>query len=71
MSKAQEVTNERLAYSLGEAALAIGVSRPVMTAWVNTPGFPAFRSGKRWVIPVNALERWLNEQALSGRNIVE
>lgn len=61
---------ERMAFTLAEAAIAVGVSRPVMTEWVNIPGFPAFKSGKRWVIPVAALERWLEDQATAGAHIV-
>lgn len=60
---------QRMAFTLSEAAEAVGVSRPVMTEWVNIPGFPAFRSGKRWVIPVTALEAWLNEQAAKGGDV--
>ena len=59
----------RLAYNLSEAARAVGVSDPTMGELVHTPGFPAFRAGKRWVIPIAALERWLDEQAAKGGNI--
>lgn len=64
-----EQARQKLAYTLAEAAQAAGVSRPVLSNWVHIPGFPAFRSGKRWVIPVGAFERWLEEQAAKGANI--
>ena len=73
MTKPYTATNEqtraKLAYNLAEAARAVGVSNPTMTEWVHIPGFPAFRAGKRWVIPIAALERWLDEQAAKGGNV--
>ena len=53
----------KLAYTLKEAAEAIGVSEPTMHAMVQQPGFPAFRVGKRWVIPMDAFSTWLNDRA--------
>ena len=52
-----------LAYNLTEAAEAIHVSRPTMLTFVHREDFPAFRSGRRWIIPVDALRQWLNAQA--------
>lgn len=60
----------KMAYTLAEAATAVGVSRPVMTEWVNIKGFPAFKSGKRWIIPAASLERWLDERAAAGGNVM-
>lgn len=53
----------KLAYTLAEAAEAINVSVPTMRSLVHQPGFPAFRAGKRWVIPVAEFEAWLGRQA--------
>jgi len=64
-----EQKNEKLAYTLQEAAQIVGVSAPTMSEWVRIPGFPAFRSGKRWIIPAAALERWLDEQAAKGGDV--
>lgn len=61
---------ERLAYSLQEAAQAMGVSVPTMREWVELTGFPAFRAGRRYVIPVAALEAWLVDQAAKGAHLV-
>ena len=55
--------NIRLAYNLNEAAEALNVSRPMMTHLVHQAGFPSFRVGRRWIIPVDGLKRWLEEQA--------
>ena len=57
---------DKMAYTLAEAAAAVGVSVPVMSEWVHIPGFPAFKAGKRWVIPIVSLSRWLEEQAAKG-----
>lgn len=59
----------RMAYTLEEAARIVGVSKPTMLNWVRTPGFPAFRSGKRWVIPAAALEKWLSDLAARGARL--
>ena len=50
-------------YNLETGARRIGVSYPTMLELVRRDDFPAFRIGRRWVIPRNALVRWLDEQA--------
>lgn len=69
MTKIKQNEEIRLAFSLVEAAAAVGVSVPVMSEWVHIPGFPAFKSGTRWIIPVSSLEHWLDERAQAGGNI--
>lgn len=51
------------AFNLKSAAEYASVSAPTMLEWVNRQDFPAFRSGRRWVIPREAFAKWLNEQA--------
>lgn len=51
------------AFNLKTAAEFAGVSTPTMLEWVNRGDFPAFRSGRRWVIPKETLNDWLKEQA--------
>ena len=51
------------AFNLKSAAEYASVSAPTMLEWVNRGDFPAFRSGRRWVIPREGLTNWLNEQA--------
>lgn len=55
-----------LTYNLSEAAEALHVSRPTMQNLVNRADFPSFRIGRRWLIPADALKRWLNEQTQSA-----
>ena len=51
------------AFNLKEAAAYAGVSNPTMISWVNRADFPAFRSGRRWIIPRRPFIHWLEEQA--------
>lgn len=50
---------EKLAYSVAEAAEAMGVSRSVMYILVHCDGFPKKIVGGRILVPAKALERWL------------
>lgn len=59
-----------LSYNLSEAAKALHVSRPTMSALAKSEGFPAFRIGSRYVIPVDALNAWLIQQAEEGRTFM-
>lgn len=54
---------DRLAFSITEAATAVGVSRPTLYQWMALPGFPVIRVGKVVRIPVRAFENWLERQA--------
>lgn len=56
-----------IAYDLKEAAAACGVSSGTMQMMVNREDFPAFRVGRRWVIPRASLEEWLKQQAAKRR----
>ncbi len=50
---------EKLAYSVMEAAEAIGVSRAAMYNLIHCADFPKKVVGGRILIPAKALERWL------------
>ena len=50
------------AFNLKTAAEYASVSTPTMLEWVNRQDFPAFRSGRRWIIPRNSFDEWLNQQ---------
>ena len=60
-------TREHIALNLVQAAQLVGVSTPVMLRLVHSEGFPAFKVGRRWVIPRAALEGWLTAQAQQRR----
>ena len=54
---------QRLTYNLQQAAEEGGISLPTMRALAHRADFPAFRVGRRWIIPVEDFMRWLSEQA--------
>lgn len=58
-----------LCYNRGQAAKAIGVSPPTMDAFIHREGFPVLRIGRRILIPIAGLERWLEEQAGQGPEV--
>ncbi len=55
-------SREKLIYSIPEAAEVLGISTSKMYQVVNMKGFPVIALGKRRVIPIKALERWLENQ---------
>jgi len=63
---------EKLAISVDEMAKLIGCSRPVAYQIANRDDFPALRvgkSGKKIIIPIDGLKRWLSEQSREVRYI--
>lgn len=53
---------EKLAISIPEAAKVLGVSRTRMYQLAKSAGFPTVNVGKRILISVKGLERWVDEQ---------
>lgn len=56
---------EKLTITVEEMANVVGVSRPKAYELIHKEGFPAVRIGRRVVIPIDGLKRWLEEQAIS------
>lgn len=54
--------NEHLTLTVKQLAARMQVSMPTAYAMTEQEGFPAFRVGKKKLIVLAALERWLNEQ---------
>lgn len=54
---------ERLAYTVEEAAEALGVSRSIMYTLVHREDFPAIKIGKRRMISTTLLAEWVETQA--------
>ena len=52
-------------YNVAEVAAALGIGRNAAYELIHRKDFPSLRVGNRWVIPVAALERWLEAQAQS------
>jgi excisionase family DNA binding protein len=49
-----------------EAAKALGVSERTLWDWTQRGDVPHVRRGKAILYPVDALRRWLNEQATAA-----
>ena len=58
----------KLSYSLETAAEALNISKPTMLEIVNRADFPAFRIGRRWIIPIDGMQRWLEEQTRQAQS---
>ncbi len=59
-------TGKKLAYSIKEASEATGLGRNVLYQLVRSESFPSIRVGHKFIIPVQALERWLQDQVGAG-----
>lgn len=57
---------EKKTYSVEDAAQVVGISARYMYELIKTAGFPAFRIGRRWLVSVKGLERWLEAQINTG-----
>jgi excisionase family DNA binding protein len=57
-------------YSVEEAARAIGVGVKTMYGLTNQPGFPVVRIGNRKVIPVDGLDKWLQERTGAAKRVL-
>ena len=59
------MATEKMTVSVEEMAALIGVSRSVAYQLVKEPDFPSIRvGGRRLIIPVKSLERWLDERTV-------
>ena len=54
---------EKLTVTVDEMAKIVGVSRPTAYELIHKEGFPTVRIGRRIVILLDSLKRWLDEQA--------
>jgi len=57
----QDITLERLVYTVDEAAKLLGISRPTAFAGVRKGTIPSIRVGRRWLVPKAALDKKLVE----------
>lgn len=57
---------EKKTYSVEEAAQVIGISARYMYDLVKTEGFPVIQVGRRLLVPIKALDLWLEEQSQRG-----
>lgn len=59
---------QRLTLTVEEAAIRLGISRPTAYEAVKSGALPHIKLGRRILVPVQALERMLNQA--SGRGAV-
>jgi len=59
----EEVKMEKLCISVSEMGEALGISRVRAYQLVKTTGFPALVFGRRIMIPVDGLRRWIELQS--------
>lgn len=52
---------KRIALSVEEAAATLGLSVTRAYQLVRCGQLPAKKVGKRWLVPIKALEEWINE----------
>ena len=57
---------DRLTVTVPEMAEMLGIGRIKAYELANIKGFPAIRLGKRIVVPVDQLKKWLEERAGEG-----
>lgn len=61
------MSENKIAFTITEAAKAAGISRPTLYRWMSLDGFPVVRIGKTVRIPVRAFELWLEQRATVRR----
>lgn len=59
----KENNTDKLCISVDEMAMRLGISRAGAFALVHSNGFPSIRVGRRLLVPLVGLERWLEQQA--------
>ena len=60
------VPRRKLTYSVAEAAEVLGISESRMRQLVRSDGFPTVHIGRRSLVSIKGLERWVEEQAAKG-----
>ena len=53
----------KVAYSVQEAAIALGININYMYELVRQSGFPSFKIGNKFYVSVKGLEDWVLKQA--------
>ena len=56
----------KLVLNVRELADRLQVSMPTAYAMTELPGFPVLRVGRKKLIPITDLERWLSREAAGG-----
>ena len=59
---------DNLAFTVPQFSKAAGISKPIVYELVHSEGFPSLRVGRKWLIPRQKAEEWLNENV--GKQIL-
>ncbi len=62
----EKETISKLAYNVTELAQVLGIGRNKAHSLTNEPGFPIVHLGRRKLIPIRALEAWLEHRVNSS-----
>lgn len=67
MNEKAKHMDEALVITVKEFRQRMKISEPTALQMIHQPDFPKIRAGKKILIPVAQLERWLEEQAQGAR----
>lgn len=59
---------EKITLSANETALRIGISKSKTLEMLHQGEIPAVRIGRNWLVPEEALEKWLIDRAYAEAN---
>lgn len=60
---------EQLSISVKKLSEVLGISKPIAYKLANSKGFPILQIGRRKVVPIKKLEKWLEENTNIGGDI--
>lgn len=60
------VPRPKSTYTVAEAAEVLGISTSKMYQVIRMKGFPVIVLGKRRIIPIKSLDKWMEEMAAVG-----
>lgn len=59
---------KRLTYTMDEMAEALGIGRNTAYKLAKTPGFPVIHICGKFLIPIDALNKWIDQQITHGHD---
>lgn len=65
----EDADEKKGGFNIREAAEFIGTNHTTMCTLVQRDDFPAFRIGRRWVIPKRSLIEWMDRMASNRANL--
>ena len=63
ITEGSDLMEEKVKLSLAETGKLLGYSYPTMLEWANRKDTPAFKCMGKWIVPYDALIRWMEKQA--------